>query len=106
MRNLDFTCDCGEGRFLTATDNLSYRAYLIPDQEYDAFSGMIDDAIEKSGPAPRDKDTACMEWRKNTMLLIWQCYACGAIYIESHDGSHHRFVPSSSDVSKQLFKRS
>lgn len=105
MRNLDFTCDCGEGRFITATDNLSYRAYFIPDQEYDEFSGKVDDAIEKSGPTRKDKDRACMAWREHTMLCVWQCYACGSVYIESPDGSHHRFVPSSRDVPKRLFKR-
>lgn len=73
MRILDFTCDCGEGRFITATDNLSYMAHFIPDQEHDMFSGMVDDAIEKSGPTPKDKARACMEWRKYTMLHLWQC---------------------------------
>jgi hypothetical protein len=106
MRNLDFTCDCGQGSFMTKTDNLSYMAHFVPDQEYDAFSGMVDDAIEKSGPAAQDKDRACMAWRSYTMLRIWQCYACGSVYIESPDGSHHRFVPASDIASKQLFKRS
>jgi hypothetical protein len=105
VRDLDFTCDCGDGRFMTGADNLSYMAHLVPDQEYDHFSGMVDDAIEKSGPAPRDKDRACMAWRKYAMLRVWQCYACGSVYVEAPDGAHHRFLPASADVPKQLFKR-
>lgn len=105
MRHLDFTCDCGEGRFITATDNLPYRAYYIPDQEYDTFSGKVDHAIATSGPAPGDKDRACMAWRGHTMLCVWQCYACGAVYIEAPDGSHHRFLPASPEVPKQLLAR-
>lgn len=105
MRNLDFTCECGEGRFTTATDNLSYMAHFVPDQEYDLFSGAVDDAIEKSGPTARDKEAACMAWRSYTMLRLWQCYACGSVYIEGPDGSHHRFLPASEQVPKQLFRR-
>jgi hypothetical protein len=66
---------------------------------------LVDDAVEKSGPTAEDKQRACMAWRHYTMLRVWQCYACGSVYIESSDGSHHRFVPSSKDVPKQLFKR-
>jgi hypothetical protein len=105
MRNLGFNCECGEGYFMTKTDNLSYMAHFIPDQENDAFSGIVDDAIEKSGPTARDKGRACMEWRSYTMLSIWRCYACGAVYVEAPDGSHHRFLPAAENVTKQLFKR-
>ena len=105
MGNLDFKCVCGVRRFLNSIDNLEYRAYFIPDQDYDEFSGKVDDAIEKSGPEAKDKDRACMAWREYKMLRIWQCCSCGSVYIESPDGSHHRFVPSSGDVPKQLFKR-
>ncbi len=105
MRNLDFICDCGDGRFITSTDNLPYMAHFVPDQEYGKFSEIVDDVIEKSGPSAKDKERACMPWREYTMLRIWQCSACGCVYIESPDGRHHRFVPSSEEVPKQLLKR-
>jgi hypothetical protein len=106
MPSHDFTCDCGEGRFTTATDNRSYLARYLPDQEYDTFSTLVDDAIENSGSTATEKDRACMSWRSFPMLSIWQCYACGAIYIEAPDRTRHKFLPQSDQVSKHLFKRS
>ena len=105
MRNLKFDCDCGVGQFRTLTDHLPYLAHFVPDQEYDHFSNLVDDAIEKSGPTPSDKERACMAWREYRMLRVWQCFSCGSVYIEAPDGSHHKFVPASGDVSTQLFKR-
>lgn len=104
MRNFEFVCDCGATRFID-TDNLSYRAKFIPEQEYDEFSQTIDDAIEKSGDTPADKDRACMKWREHSLLYIWQCFACGCLYIEDSGGSRHRFDPSSPTVPKRLFER-
>ena len=105
MGSVEFTCDCGEFGFLNSTDNRSYVAQLIPDQEYDAFSEIIDAAIEKSGPTPHNKDAACMAWRTFPLPRAWQCPRCGALYIETHDRQRHRFLPASDEVSKQLFKR-
>lgn len=105
MRVHEFACDCGGSQFITSTDNLSYMAHYVPDQEFDAFSDAVDAAIEKSGPTPRDKDAACMAWRNHPLLCIWQCYACGSVFIQARDGTIHRFVPASDAVPKQLFKR-
>lgn len=105
LRNLDFVCECGQGRFITGTDNRSYLARCIPDQDYDAFSEVIDDAIEGSGPTAADKDAACVVWRAFPMLHVWQCYACGCVYIEGPNGEHHRFLPASADVPRHLFQR-
>jgi len=78
MRNLDFTCDCGEGYFMTKTDNLSVHGpFRSPIKNTTRSLAIVDDAIEKSGPTARDKGRACMEWRSYEMLWVWQCYACG-----------------------------
>lgn len=94
MARTEFKCDCGAGVFLAATDNRSYAAYLIPEQDYDALSTIVDDAIEKSGPTPRDKDAACIGWRKFPMPHVWQCPNCGSLYVEARDGQRHRFSPA------------
>lgn len=105
MGSIEFTCDCGEGQFLNSTDNRSYVAHLIADQDYDEFSTIVDDAIEKSGPTPHDKDAACMRRREFRMPRAWQCYVCGSLYVEAQDGQRHRYDPASDETSKQLFKR-
>jgi hypothetical protein len=105
LGSVEFICDCGEVSFLNSTDNRAYLAHLIPDQEFDAFSAVVDDAIEKSGPEARDKGAACMAWRSFPIPRIWQCYACGSIYVEAEDGNRHRFLPASDAAPKHLFKR-
>lgn len=105
MSSLVFNCDCGNGAFLSSIDNRSYVAHLIPDQEYDTFSGIVDAAIERSAPTLRDKDAACMAWRAFQMPKAWQCPSCGSLYVEARDGERHRFLPASESTSKQLFKR-
>jgi hypothetical protein len=99
-----FQCDCGFS-FLSSTDNRSYVARVLPDQSYDEFSGLIDDAIEKSGPTPRDKADACMAWRRFRMPRAWQCPNCGTLFVAAADGQRHRFLPASADVPKDLFAR-
>jgi hypothetical protein len=102
---LEFECDCGKGTFINSTDNRAYVAHLIPDEEYDAFSDVVDAAIERSGPTPYEKGAACMAWRKFRMPKAWQCYVCGSFYVEDKYGQRHCFRPDTAGVSKHLFKR-
>jgi hypothetical protein len=105
MGSLVFQCDCGFG-FLSSTDNRSYAAHVLPDQSYDEFSSLVDESIERSGPTPREKEGACMAWRRFRMVMAWQCPNCGALFLEAADGHLHRFTPASADVPKRLFARS
>jgi hypothetical protein len=101
-----FRCDCDAHSFLDSIDNRSYAARYIPDQDYDEFSTLVDDAIEKSGPTPSDKDAACMAWRRGYwMPMLWQCPACGSLYVEAADAELYRFTPASPDVPKRLLGR-
>jgi hypothetical protein len=99
-----FRCSCGEFSFLDSTDNRSYVAHLIPDQEWDGFWGAIDDAVEKSGSAARDKADACVALRRSRVRMAWQCPRCGGLYIEDPEGRPQRFVPESPAVSRRLLR--
>jgi hypothetical protein len=77
-----FRCSCGEFAFLCSTDNRSYAAHLIPDQDWDLFWGAIEDAIEKSGPSERDKADACIAARGYRARMLWQCFKCSALYLK------------------------
>ncbi len=81
-------------------------AHILPDGCYDEFSGLVDQSIEMSGPTPRDKDEACMAWRRFRMPKAWQCPNCGTLFIEDASGARFRFIPSYAEVSKRLFARS
>jgi hypothetical protein len=97
-------CECGQP-FLSSTDNRSYVARFLPDQSYDAFSDIVDAAIERSGPTPADKDAACRGWRRFPMPYAWQCPNCGCLYLEDERGERHRFVPASEAAPRDVFRR-
>ena len=105
MGAVEFECECGGGVFPASTDNRSYVAHYIADQDYDEFSTLVDDGIEKSGPSNREKDAACMAWRKFQMPLLWQCRNCGTLFVEDQDRQRHKFVPHGRSVPKALFAR-
>ena len=105
MSSIEFECDCGKGVFLNSIDNRSYLAHYIADQKYDEFSGVIDNAIEKFGASTKAKEKACMEWRSIKMQKIWQCPACGTVYIEDQNRKRFKFNPALENTPKQLFKR-
>jgi hypothetical protein len=105
MGSVLFNCSCGKHSFLCSTDNRSYCAYLIPDQGvWEEFWTAIDDAVEKSGPSAREKESACMELRQShyRRQRAWQCPVCGSLYIEDGGGNRSRFVPESPEIPRRL----
>ena len=104
MDSTEFTCSCGR-QFLNSTDNRSYVAQILSDQDYDAFFDLIDAAVEKSGPTPLDKERAVMDLRASLFCRqprIWQCVQCGLVYITDANGNRHAHAPVG-DVPRDLF---
>ena len=104
MGSTEFTCSCGY-RFLNSTDNRSYVARILADQDYDAFFDLIDAAVEKSGPTPLDKERAVMDLRVSLFAKhphVWQCLQCGIVYITDAAGKRHAHTPVG-DVPRDLF---
>lgn len=103
MGSTEFQCSCGFA-FLNSTDNRSYVAHFIADQDLDAFWALIDAAIEQSGPNVADKEQACMNLRSsllNARQRVWQCGNCCRIYVTDASGKTHGFEPDS-DASRDL----
>jgi len=104
MGSTEFECTCGF-RFLNSTDNRSYVAWLLADQDYDAFWDLIDAAVEKAGPTPLDKERAVMNLRNSLFAShsrLWQCPECGLIYITDAEGNLHAHAPMG-NVPRNLF---
>jgi hypothetical protein len=78
----------------------------MPERAWLPFQDAVDEAVEHSGPSPREKDDACMALRAHRAALAWQCPACGALYLEGPDGIRHRFLPESGAVPRNLFQGS
>ncbi|MEO3945520.1 hypothetical protein [Gorillibacterium sp. CAU 1737] len=80
---MNFRCECGQ-RIHDNTDYLSYKGYLLSDQDQFDLFDEIDDAIENSGPSSRDKEEASMRIRSLLSALlktVYQCSNCGNIFI-------------------------
>ncbi|WP_339743272.1 hypothetical protein [uncultured Rubinisphaera sp.] len=105
MGSVELTCRCGF-TFLNSTDNRSYIAHWIADQDLDQFWELIDNAIEKSGPTAREKEAACMNLRRHLLSArqtIWQCPECGLVYLFDAEGKPHGFPPEG-DSPRNLLK--
>lgn len=66
---MNFRCECGQ-RIHDTTDYLSYKGYLMSDQDQFDLLDEIDDAIEKSGPSSTDKEEAAVRIRSLIKRLI------------------------------------
>ncbi|WP_342436509.1 hypothetical protein NSS79_24570 [Paenibacillus sp. FSL L8-0436] len=86
---MNFRCECGQ-RIHDTTDYLSYKGYLISDQDQFDLLDEIDDAIEKSGPSSTDKEEAAIRIRSLISTLfktVYQCSNCGNFFIDNdHPG--------------------
>jgi len=98
-------CPCGN-LIPDNTDALPTKAHYIPDKYWFSFLDSIDEAIEKSGPSPKDKEKACMGIRKaNQHRMMWQCYECGRIFIDDENYELQIFKPESQETNKKIFSK-
>ena len=99
-------CECGK-LIVDQTDFLSFKGYLISDQDYFGYLEAIDEVIEKTGSTKNDKEKACMAVRSlNGQLfkITYQCSDCGSIYISDSDGNFHQYMPKNSLTSKKILQ--
>lgn len=105
---MKFTCECGHIIY-DQTDYLSYKAHLISDQDWFDFLEEIDEAIEKSGPTPKDKEIACMKIRSLSSKLykrVYQCKNCGNIFFNNNSPQLEMFRSHKDNPNKTLLESS
>ncbi len=90
-------CHCGEV-IVDQTDDLPYKAHWIPDQEWYVNYDALDDEV--IGPAADGRLGKQDAYHKARLLisrsarLMWQCKACGRLYIEDQlDYQLRCFIP-------------
>jgi hypothetical protein len=97
-------CDCGN-IISDSTDNIKYKGRMIPDKNWDDFWDSIDFAIEKSGPSEKEKETACMQLRKqNIFRTMWECTNCGKLFIDDQNYKLKTYSPDSKKYNEILDK--
>jgi hypothetical protein len=80
-------CTCGHV-IVDQTDYLRYKGHMISDQDLFDLLDAIDEAVEKSGPEPKDKEKALMRVRflfSDMAQIFYQCMSCGRLFSENDE---------------------
>jgi hypothetical protein len=102
-------CHCGSTIY-DGTDDIPNKARLTPDQGWfamwDALEEHVIGAVAAGRLAP---DAASMKareifWEAGSRLM-WQCEACGRLYLDGRDGTLQCFVPSTPETEKALLRK-
>ncbi|MFH1812475.1 MAG: hypothetical protein ABIJ09_27330 [Pseudomonadota bacterium] len=100
-----FECDCGR-EIKDNGDGLSYKARWIADEDWCSFWDAIDDAVEKSGPTPREKTRACLGLRKKFLFkALYQCPDCGRVHVDGDEDDVLTFEPDDENDKKHILSR-
>jgi len=102
-------CHCGATIF-DGTDNLPQKAHLIPDQDWLAVCDAIDDqVIDPVADGSLDRQAAYHRARHiigRPARRMWQCVACGRIYIDGHNSELRCFVPADDEPDRAILRGS
>jgi hypothetical protein len=101
-------CYCGNA-IVDQTDDLPNKAHLVPDQCWNAMWDAIEDqvvnAVARGTIKPDDASwKARMIVRDAGKRLVWQCGACGRLYIEDRAGNLQCFLPATAETEKQILR--
>ena len=103
---MHFYCECGEC-ISDVTDHIPNKAHIIADQDwFDLFSKInseFDIIVNKHDQIEEIIDKIIdLLW--HTSKDIYQCEACGRLYIEDGEGHFHIYEPVSHIVSKKVLR--
>ena len=86
---MNFACRCGY-HFYDGSDNLSFKAHILADEDWNEFVGYLEDA-EKPHTEKIENMGRSLDLLER---CIYQCPECGRLFLESADGSLTMFTPS------------
>ena len=102
-------CECGS--FIhDGTDDLPNKAHLIPDESWcamwDALEERVIDAVATGRMNPERASVQAREIVRSAGLRpVWQCEACGRLYMANRGGLLDCFVPSPANTTKRVLRR-
>jgi hypothetical protein len=104
---MKISCQCG-AIISDNTDNLPHRGYLLPDQEWFATYDAIDDEVIDPLAAGRIEKEAAY-WLARSIIgrsarLMYQCRACGRLYIYDLQGQLQCYLPESEQTPKEILR--
>lgn len=94
---MKFLCSCGE-LIRDQSDYLSHKAGLVADEDIFDLHDVIDEIVADSADDPDavGRRTGGF-WR-----ALYQCPACGRLFVSGEDGELHEFIPASSSTPRNL----
>lgn len=97
------SCACGE-KIHDNTDFMSWKAHLLPDQQWEELFDIVGSALETPDKVERREEIQ-MKVRdkiRNIFRSAWECVACGRLYIENKEGEFLCYAPQSSDWPRHI----
>ncbi len=104
---MKITCTCG-ALIIDQSDGLPHKAFLLPDQTLDplldALESEVIDAV-----ATRKITREAAYHRLRTLLNqakrpMWQCQACGRLYIDDPSYQAHEFMPATASTDRRILR--
>jgi hypothetical protein len=100
---MKFRCKCGHV-IKDQTDNLPYKAEIIPDQSLEALYEALDEVMNRKKPKDVFERDRLLEPISNPKgsKLIYQCEQCGRITIDAFGPRLFSFKPEDQATPKNL----
>jgi hypothetical protein len=100
-------CDCG-ATIVDQTDDLPHKAHLVPDQSWFTLLDAMDEQVIEPLAEGR-LDEAAASHRSRTIIgnlarAMYQCTACGRLYLSDPAGSLQCFVPSTPGTDREVLR--
>ncbi len=88
---MNFDCRCGY-RFHDNTDELRFKAHILPDQDFNEFYNLL----EAAGKPHNEEEQHHLFDQIDDLLktCIYQCPECGRLFLENRTGGLTMFTPS------------
>jgi hypothetical protein len=100
-------CPCGAS-IVDQTDDLPHKGHLIPDQEWFATYDAIDaEVIDALASVRLEQPTAyhlAREIIRRASRLMYQCRACGRLFIDDLQGDLQCYVPATEETSREILR--
>lgn len=104
---MKFDCHCGEVIY-DSTDDLPYKGYLIPDQAwfstYDTIDNEVIDPLTHGRIGQEMAYHLARQIISRSARCMWQCQACGRLYIDGLDDQLQCFLPEGEAVDREILR--
>ncbi len=104
---MKIVCPCGN-IISDNTDSMRHKGHLTPDQDlYAVWDGIDEQVIDRvaTGDMPiEDAYMVSREIMRSTTRSMYQCFACGRLYVDGVDGTRNCFVPEHDSTDKGILR--